>query len=43
MGDIQYGTIEYNTVFAVGSLLFVITFIMNLVAKVVINKRREKY
>lgn len=43
MGDIQYGTIEYNTVFAVGALLFVITFIMNLIAKVVINKRKEKY
>jgi phosphate transport system permease protein len=43
MGDIQYGTIEYNTVFAVGALLFVITFVMNLIAKVVINKRKEKY
>ncbi|MGD9569162.1 MAG: phosphate ABC transporter permease subunit PstC [Sedimentibacter sp.] len=43
MGDIQYGTIEYNTVFAVGALLFVITFIMNLIAKVVINKRKEQY
>lgn len=43
MGDIQYGTIEYNTVFAVGSLLFVITFIMNLIAKYVINKSKEEY
>ncbi|MFT9495977.1 phosphate ABC transporter permease subunit PstC [Anaerosolibacter sp.] len=43
LGDIQHGTIEYKTVFAVGALLFVITFIMNIIAKVIVNKYREEY
>ena len=43
LGDIQHGTIEYKTVFAVGALLFVITFIMNIIAKLIVNKYREEY
>lgn len=43
LGDIQHGTIEYKTVFAVGALLFVITFMMNIVAKLIVNKYREEY
>lgn len=38
MGDIQQGTIEYNTVFAVGALLFTVTFIMNLIARSIVNR-----
>lgn len=41
LGDIQHGTIEYNTVFAVGALLFLITFIMNIIAKSIVNKNRR--
>lgn len=43
LGDIQHGTIEYKTVFAVGALLFVITFIMNIIAKAIVSKYREEY
>lgn len=43
LGDIQHGTVEYQTVFAVGALLFVITFIMNIIAKAIVNKYREEY
>lgn len=43
MGDIQQGTIEYKTVFAVGALLFAITFIMNIIAKAIVEKYREEY
>src|SRR5918995_581557 len=31
-GDIAQGTVEYNTVFAVGALLFTLTLIMNLIS-----------
>lgn len=41
LGDIQHGTIEYNTVFAVGSLLFTVTFLMNIIAKTVVNRNRR--
>jgi phosphate transport system permease protein len=41
LGDIQHGTIEYNTVFAVGALLFLITFVMNVIAKAIVNRDRR--
>ena len=41
LGDIQHGTIEYNTVFAVGAMLFLITFIMNIIAKTIVNRNRR--
>lgn len=43
LGDIQQGSIEFKTVFAVGSVLFVITLLMNVFAKFVIAKNREVY
>ena len=43
LGDIQQGSIEFKTVFTVGSVLFVITLLMNLFAKFVIAKNREVY
>jgi len=43
LGDIQQGSIEFKTVFAVGAVLFVITLIMNIFAKYVIAKNREVY
>jgi len=42
-GDIATGTIEYDTVFAVGALLFVITLAMNLVAIRLVRRYREVY
>jgi len=42
-GDIATGTIEYDTVFAVGALLFVITLAMNLIAIRLVRKYREVY
>ena len=43
LGDIHQGSIEFKTVFAVGSVLFVITLLMNVFAKFVIAKNREVY
>jgi phosphate transport system permease protein len=42
-GDIATGTIEYDTVFAVGALLFVLTLIMNLISIRMVRKYREVY
>jgi phosphate transport system permease protein len=42
-GDIGVGTLKYNTIFAVGSLLFVITFTMNLLSARLVRKYREVY
>ena len=43
LGEAPFGSLEYNTIFAVGLLLFVITLIMNLIGSLVVNKWRQKY
>lgn len=43
LGDTPSGTIEYQTIFAVGSLLFVITLLANVVANRVMRHFREEY
>lgn len=43
LGDIQQGSIEFKTVFVVGALLFMVTLVMNFIARFVIQKNREVY
>ncbi|ABW18663.1 phosphate ABC transporter permease subunit PstC [Alkaliphilus oremlandii] len=43
LGDIQHGTVEYKTLFAVGALLFLITLMLNILARRIVNKYREEY
>ncbi|MGG1877216.1 phosphate ABC transporter permease subunit PstC [Paenibacillus cisolokensis] len=43
MGDVPRGTIEYGTIFAVGLTLFVITFLLNILAQWVARRFREEY
>ena len=42
-GDVPTGSIEYKTIFAVGALLFVLTFLMNIIAIRLVRKYREVY
>ncbi len=42
MGDVPNGTLEYRTIFAVGSALFLMTFGMNLVSQRLSRRFREK-
>ncbi len=42
LGDTQAGGIEYLTCFAVGLLLFVMTFMMNLLGQIILTKFRVK-
>jgi phosphate transport system permease protein len=43
MGDTPQGTLEYRTIFAVGMLLFIGTFILNLVSAWLRERYREEY
>jgi phosphate transport system permease protein len=43
LGDTPQGTIEYRTIFAVGMLLFVMTFGLNLISTWLREKFREEY
>jgi phosphate transport system permease protein len=42
-GDIATGSIAYKTIFAVGTTLFVITFVMNLISIRFVRKYRQVY
>tara|TARA_B100002052_G_scaffold295705_1_gene322703 strand:- start:5030 stop:5929 length:900 start_codon:yes stop_codon:yes gene_type:complete len=43
LGDTPQGGIEYQTIFAVAALLFIVTLIMNLLSNFIMNKYREVY
>lgn len=43
LGDAARGTIDYQSLFAVGSMLFVMTFLLNVGAQMVVNRFREAY
>ncbi|MEK6683459.1 MAG: phosphate ABC transporter permease subunit PstC [Nitrospirota bacterium] len=43
LGDTPHGTIEYKTIFAVGTMLFVITLGLNLVSRWLRERFREQY
>jgi len=43
MGDTPQGTLEYRTIFAVGTLLFLGTFVLNLVSAWLRERYREEY
>lgn len=42
-GDISYNSIDYNSIFAIALLLFVITLILNMISRRIIRKFREVY
>ncbi len=43
LGDTPVGTVEYNTIFAVGFTLFIITLVMNIVSQFVLSRFQEEY
>jgi phosphate transport system permease protein len=42
-GDLSYNSIDYNSLFAIALMLFVVTLILNLISQRVINRFRERY
>jgi phosphate transport system permease protein len=43
LGEAAVGSLEYNTIFAVGLVLFAMTLIMNLLGFWVVRRFREAY
>jgi phosphate transport system permease protein len=43
MGEAPHGSVEYQTIFAVGLALFAITLLMNIVSLIVLRKYRDVY
>jgi phosphate transport system permease protein len=42
-GDLSYDTPDYNSIFAIGFLLFIITLILNMISRKISRKYREVY
>ncbi len=42
-GDLSYGTIDYTSLFAIGLVLFCITFVLNILSRYVVLRFREVY
>ena len=42
-GDLSYDSIDYNSIFAIGLLLFVITLVLNIISQRIVRHFREEY
>ena len=42
-GDISYGSIDYQSIFAVGLVVFILTLILNIVSQRIVKRFREVY
>jgi phosphate transport system permease protein len=42
-GDLSYGTIDYQSLFAIGLVLFSITLVLNMISRWVVQRFREVY
>ena len=42
-GDLSYDTIDYSSIFAIGLVLFVITFGLNILSRILVARFREEY
>jgi phosphate transport system permease protein len=42
-GDLSYDSLDYNSIFAIGLVLFVITFFLNFISRRVASRFREVY
>ena len=42
-GDLSYDSIDYNSIFAIGLTLFAMTYLLNVLSRVVISRFREAY
>jgi phosphate transport system permease protein len=42
-GDLSYDTIDYDSIFAIAFLLFIITLILNIISQWIVRRFREEY
>ena len=42
-GDLSYDSIDYNSIFAIGLLLFVMTLVLNIISRYIVQYFREEY
>ena len=42
-GDLSYDSVDYDSLFAIGLLLFLITLGLNILSRILVNRFREVY
>ena len=42
-GDLSYDSIDYNSIFAIGMLLFLLTLSLNVLSQWIVRRFREEY
>jgi len=42
-GDLSYDSIDYDSIFAIGLMLFLLTLVLNIISQAVVRRYREKY
>ncbi len=42
-GDLSYDSIDYNSIFAIGLMLFLITLTLNIISQAIVRRFREVY
>jgi phosphate transport system permease protein len=42
-GDLSYNSIDYNSLFAIALMLFLVTLVLNLISQWVVRRFREQY
>jgi phosphate transport system permease protein len=42
-GDLSYDSIDYNSIFAIGLMLFLVTLTLNIVSRSIVRRFREVY
>ncbi len=42
-GDLSYDSIDYDSIFAIGLMLFLLTLMLNIISQAVVRRYREKY
>jgi phosphate transport system permease protein len=42
-GDLSYDSVDYNSIFAIGLMLFFITLALNIISQQIVRRFREVY
>jgi len=42
-GDLSYDSIDYDSIFAIGLVLFLVTLVLNIVSQWIVKRFREVY
>jgi len=42
-GDLSYGSIDYDSIFAIGLMLFLMTLVLNIISRWIVRRFREEY